>query len=192
MIRNHAVAIQPLDAKMLIAGYGAAAQLNYPAVLGTGGAGIIEEVGEGVQILTVGDRVVFDTKAYVRVGENQQTGTWQQLVVCDAKTVAKACYKILPAILQPDVLTFAQIGKVPFEQAVLVDFPLQTAVAALHVFLGMGTPGSGHEEEKVLIWGAGGAVGSYAVQYAKQVGRHLSSLSSADHPILILDRLAIR
>lgn len=51
----------------------------------------------------------------------------------------------------------------------LVDFPLQTAVAALHVFLGMGTPGSGRADEKVLIWGAGGAVGSYAVQFAKQV-----------------------
>jgi NADPH:quinone reductase-like Zn-dependent oxidoreductase len=25
-------------------------------------------------------------------------------------------------------------------------------------------------EEKVLIWGAGGAVGGYAVQYAKSVG----------------------
>lgn len=62
-----------------------------------------------------------------------------------------------------------QIGNVAFEQAVLIDFPLQTAVAALHVFLGMGKPGSGSNEEKVLIWGAGGAVGSYAVQFAKQV-----------------------
>ena len=51
----------------------------------------------------------------------------------------------------------------------LVNFPLQTAVAALHVFLGVGLPGSGEEKEKVLIWGAGGAVGSYAVQYAKSV-----------------------
>ena len=51
----------------------------------------------------------------------------------------------------------------------LINFPLQTAVAALHVFLGMELPGSGNEEEKVLIWGAGGAVGSYAVQFAKQV-----------------------
>lgn len=92
LIRNHAVAIQPLDTKILIAGYGPAAQLNYPAVLGTSGAGIVEKLGEGVQTLAVGDRVVFDTKAYVRVGENQRTGTWQQLVVCDARTVAKACH----------------------------------------------------------------------------------------------------
>jgi NADPH:quinone reductase-like Zn-dependent oxidoreductase len=70
------------------------------------------------------------------------------------------------------LLTQYKIGDVAFEQAVLVDFPLQTAVAALHVFLGMGVPGSGKEEEKVLIWGAGGAVGSYAVQYAKSVSRY--------------------
>jgi NADPH:quinone reductase-like Zn-dependent oxidoreductase len=57
---------------------------------------------------------------------------------------------------------------------VLVDFPLQTAVAALHVFLGMGLPGTGTKKEKVLIWGAGGAVGSYAVQFAKQVTETIS------------------
>ncbi|EUC44401.1 hypothetical protein COCMIDRAFT_37760 [Bipolaris oryzae ATCC 44560] len=151
LIRNHAVALQPLDAKILIAGYGPAAHLAYPAVLGTSGAGIIEAVGEQVQGLAVGDRVVFDTKAYVDTNNNQRTGAWQQLVACDAKTVAK-------------------IGDVAFEQAVLVDFPLQTAAAALHVFLGMGKPGSGAKDGKVLIWGAGGAVGSYAVQFAKQAG----------------------
>jgi NADPH:quinone reductase-like Zn-dependent oxidoreductase len=89
LVRNHAVVLQPLDAKMLVAGYGQATQLSYPAVLGTSGAGIIEEVGEGVGGLSIGDKVVFDTKAYVKVESNLHTGTWQQLVVCDAKTVAK-------------------------------------------------------------------------------------------------------
>lgn len=50
-----------------------------------------------------------------------------------------------------------------------MNFPLQTAVAALHLYLGMEKPGKGKSEEKVLVWGAGGAVGSYAVQYAKSV-----------------------
>lgn len=52
-------------------------------------------------------------------------------------------------------------------------FPLQTAVGALHVYLGMELPGekvADDPEEKVLIWGAGGAVGGYAVEYAKSVG----------------------
>jgi NADPH:quinone reductase-like Zn-dependent oxidoreductase len=94
LIRNEAVALQQLDAKMLIAGYGPAAQLELPAVLGSSGAGVIEKIGEGVAGLQVGDRVVFDTKAYVRPDQNRRQGTWQQVVVCDASTVAKA--RLLP------------------------------------------------------------------------------------------------
>jgi NADPH:quinone reductase-like Zn-dependent oxidoreductase len=167
LIRNHAVALQPLDAKMLISGYGPSATLQYPAVLGTSGAGVVEELGEGVSGLQIGDRVVFDTKAYVKPDENRKQGTWQQLVICDASTVAKVIFGTFRVTRR--ILTHCKIGGVSFEQAVLVSFPLQTAVAALHVFLGMGLPGSGSMDEKVLIWGAGGAVGSYAVQYAKSV-----------------------
>jgi NADPH:quinone reductase-like Zn-dependent oxidoreductase len=88
MIKNHAIALQPLDSKMLIAGYGPAASLKYPAVLGTSAAGVIQEVGEGVAGLSVGDRVVFDTRAYVESGDNRRQGTWQQLTICDAGTIA--------------------------------------------------------------------------------------------------------
>ncbi|KAF3039358.1 hypothetical protein E8E12_005991 [Didymella heteroderae] len=163
LIRNHTIAIQPLDAKMLISNYGPAASLNYPAVLGSSGAGVIEEVGSNVSSLQKGDRVVFDTKAYVDPSVNKQQGTWQQLVVCSAGTVAK-------------------IGTTPFEQAVLTSFPLQTAVAALHVFLGMGKPSTGSKKEKILIWGAGGAVGQYAVQYAASVG-HTVIATASPHSI---------
>jgi len=89
LIRNHAITLQPLDTKMLLAGYGPASKLNYPAVLGTSGAGVIQAVGEGVDGLSVGDRVVFDTKAYVDVEQNRRTGTWQEVVACSAKSVAK-------------------------------------------------------------------------------------------------------
>ncbi|CAI6336244.1 unnamed protein product [Periconia digitata] len=149
LIKNHAVAIQPLDVKMLLTGYGP--KLGYPAVLGTTGAGVVEKLGDDVTDLNVGDRVVFDTTAYIAVNNNLRSGTWQKLVIADTKTVAK-------------------IGDTPFEQAVLIHYPLQTAVAALHIFLKMGKPGSGSSEDKVLIWGAGGAVGLYAAQYAKSVG----------------------
>lgn len=89
------------------------------------------------------------------------------------------------------ILTSVQIGDVSLDQAVLVDFPLQTAVAALHVFLGMGKPGSGTPEEKILVWGAGGAVGSYAVQFAKQVSRRSQSYHSTPWHKLTSPRQAI-
>jgi NADPH:quinone reductase-like Zn-dependent oxidoreductase len=88
LIKNYAIALQPLDSKMLVAGYGPAASLKYPAVLGTSAAGVIQEVGAGVTGLSVGDRVVFDTRAYVKSDDNRRQGTWQQLVICDAGTVA--------------------------------------------------------------------------------------------------------
>ncbi|KAL5388164.1 hypothetical protein DPSP01_003153 [Paraphaeosphaeria sporulosa] len=152
LVRNEAVAVQPLDAKMLHAGYGGAGSIEkYPVILGTAGAGTVQAVGEDVSELAVGDRVVFNTRALVKFETNKREGTWQKFVIVRSQTAAK-------------------IGDVSFEQAVLVDFPLQTAVAALNLYLGMEKPGKGTEDEKVLVWGAGGAVGSYAVQYAKSVG----------------------
>jgi NADPH:quinone reductase-like Zn-dependent oxidoreductase len=65
-IRNHTTALQPLDAKILIASCGPATLLNYPAVLGSSGAGIIEKVGDRVTGVNIGDRVVFDTKGTSR------------------------------------------------------------------------------------------------------------------------------
>jgi len=66
----------------------------------------------------------------------------------------------------------AKIGDAPFDVAIALPFPLQTAVGAFDVYLGMPRPGqrTSAKEERVLIWGAGGGVGGYAVQYAKSVG----------------------
>ena len=89
LVRNYAVAIQPLDAKMLLSGYAGAGGQNYPAVLGSSGAGTIEALGEAVSGLSVGDRVVFDTRAYANADVNRREGTWQKLVTVSAKTVAK-------------------------------------------------------------------------------------------------------
>jgi NADPH:quinone reductase-like Zn-dependent oxidoreductase len=90
LVKNEAIAIQPLDAKMLLGGYSGAGSLgNYPAVLGTSGAGTVAVVGEGVSEFTVGDRVVFDTRALVKPETNDREGTWQRFVVVSSKTAAK-------------------------------------------------------------------------------------------------------
>lgn len=70
-----------------------------------------------------------------------------------------------------------------------MNFPLQTAVGALQLSLGMERPGQGSFEEKVLIWGAGGAVGSYAVQYAHSVSTFIGFIIRITQ--LIIARLGI-
>ena len=80
LIRNHAIAIQPLDANMLISVYGPTASLIYPAAPGSSGAGITEEVDKDVADLKVGGRVIFDTKAYVDPQATFAQGTRQELV----------------------------------------------------------------------------------------------------------------
>ena len=90
IIKNEAIAIQPLDAKMLHAGYsGAGGFQNYPAVLGTSGAGTVQAVGEGVTEFAAGDRVVFDTRALAKPETNNREGTWQKFVTVSSKTAAK-------------------------------------------------------------------------------------------------------
>jgi len=161
LIESHAFAIQPLDAKMHNAAYaGAGGIKSYPATLGTNVAGIVVKVGEAAQEagkVKVGDRVVADTAAYT-LGD-WRMGGWQQFVVCGVETVS-------------------EIGDAPFDRAVLLGFPLQTAVASMKEYLGMGLPGTGSPTDKVLIWGGGGAVGSCAIQYAKSVGHTVIATAS--------------
>ncbi|KAI9767219.1 MAG: hypothetical protein M1840_005819 [Geoglossum simile] len=154
VIENQAVAVQPFDARIRAEAYVA---VPYPAILGNSVAGTVVRVGPGSGRggLEVGDRVVADTPVYARKGEEGATrwGGWQKYVVGRVETTAK-------------------IGNADFDQAVALPFALQTAVAALHLYLGMEKPGErlAGDGEKALIWGAGGSVGGYAVQYAKSVG----------------------
>ncbi|OJJ65323.1 hypothetical protein ASPSYDRAFT_85295 [Aspergillus sydowii CBS 593.65] len=146
VIKNHAIAIQPLDANIRAKAY---MDVPYPIILGTSVAGTVEEVGSAVTGFKLGDRVVSDTPTYYL--KDAKYGGWQQYVVSKEATTARV----------PD--------KTPFEDAVAIPFALLTAVAALNLKLGIGKPGD-KKQGKVLIWGASGSVGGYAVQYASSVG----------------------
>lgn len=113
-------------------------------------AGVVEDVGISVTSFKKGDRVVSDTPNY----QLKQTkyGSWQKYVVGKEATTAKI----------PE--------STPFEDAAAIPFALLTAVAALHLKLGMGKPGK-NCSGKALIWSASGSVGGYAVQYAASVSK---------------------
>lgn len=111
-------------------------------------AGVIEEVGSSVTKFQKGDRVVSDTPNYQL--KQARYGGWQKYVVGTEATTAKI----------PENTTF--------EDAAALPFALLTAVAALHLKLGMDKPRT-NRSGKALIWSASGSVGGYAVQYATSV-----------------------
>jgi NADPH:quinone reductase-like Zn-dependent oxidoreductase len=116
-------------------------------------AGIVEETGQGVSKFKKGDRVVIDSPSY-KVKESKYGG-WQNYVVGKQATTAKIA------------------DRTSFEDAAAIPYALLTAVAGLQLKLGMEKPGA-NKKGKVLIWGASGSVGGYAVQYAKSVGSPIS------------------
>lgn len=122
--------------------------LPYPFILGNGVAGVVEDVGPSVTRFSKGDRVVSDTPSYR--AKEPKYGGWQKYVVSREATTAKI----------PTSSTF--------EDAIAIPFALLTAVAALHLSLGMDKPGA-KRTGKALIWSASGSVGGYAVQYASSV-----------------------
>lgn len=122
--------------------------------------GVIEAVGSSVTKFKKGDRVVSDTPAYQT--KETKYGCWQKYVVGRESTTAKLA------------------ENTSFEDAAAIPFALLTAVAALHLKLGMPKP-SENGKGTVLIWGASGSVGGYAVQYAASVSGELKSLDIDGH-----------
>ncbi|CAI7620640.1 unnamed protein product [Penicillium pancosmium] len=154
VIKNQAFAIQPLDANIRSEAY---IDVPYPFILGNGVAGVVEEVGPSVTKFKKGDRVVSDTPNYQL--RQPKYGGWQKYVVGAEATTAK-----VPA-------------NTTFEDAAAIPFALLTAVAALHLKLGMGRPKT-NRSGKALIWSASGSVGGYAVQYAASAGYEVVSTAS--------------
>ncbi|KFY80861.1 hypothetical protein V499_00316 [Pseudogymnoascus sp. VKM F-103] len=154
VIKNHAFAIQPLDANIRAKAY---MDMPYPFILGNGVAGVVDEIGPSVTKFKKGDRVVSDTPTYQL--KKTKYGCWQKYVVGTEATTAK-----IPK-------------NTSFEDAAAIPFALLTAVAALHLELGMGKPKE-NRHGKALIWGASGSVGGYAVQYASSVGYDVVATAS--------------
>ena len=92
-LQNHAIAVQPLDTKIRHDAY---INVPYPFILGGTLAGKVVAVGDKVQNLKVGDRVVSDTPIYKK--RDVRYGGWQKFVVgregFSAKVMLLSCFSI--------------------------------------------------------------------------------------------------
>jgi NADPH:quinone reductase-like Zn-dependent oxidoreductase len=131
-----------------------------PRILGADGAGIVEGLGDGVEGLEPGQRVVInpgvmDDGRITVIGEHTD-GTHAELIAVPATNV----------YLLPDDLAF--------EEAAAFPLVFETAYRMLATKAGL------REGEWVLVWGIGGGVATAAFQVAKALGGRVIATSSSD------------
>ncbi|HEX2277988.1 MAG TPA: NADP-dependent oxidoreductase [Candidatus Tectomicrobia bacterium] len=135
LIRVKAAALNPIDNGIAAGMLAGMLPHEYPLVLGRDAAGVVESVGAGVEHVQPGDEVF----GHVLLAPPIQAGTLAEYAVLPAATV----------VHKPAGLSFVQAAALP----------LAGAAAAQAVDAIDPQPG-----QTVLVNGASGGVGSYAVQ----------------------------
>jgi len=131
--------------------------LQPPVILGYDVAGVVEEIGPGVSAFRPGDEVYYTPEIF-----GNQRGSYAEFNAAPASIVARK-----PAGLS-------------FEEACAIPLAGGTAWEAIVRRLAL-RPG-----ETVLIHGAAGGVGTFAVQFAKAAGaRVLATASAPNHATLL-------
>lgn len=121
----------------------------FPYIIGFDAAGVVAAVGEGVTEFAVGDRVVTPTNH----GQGGQ-GSYAEYTLANEDRIARI----------PDGLSFSQAAALP--------------VAALTAWQGLFDRGGLQRNQRVLIHGGSGAVGSFAVQFARGAGARVAATCS--------------
>lgn len=130
-------------------------------VPGTDLAGDVVQVGAGASRFSPGDRVFGEVTATGNQWGN--AGTFAELAAVDEALLARI----------PDALSFEQAAAVP-----------TAALIALMNLRGQGRVRAG---QRVLVNGAGGAVGVWAVQLAKAYGAQVTAVDAPAKLVLLTD-----
>jgi len=135
---------------------GSWAELTLPAILGSDFSGVVDQVGDGVTDWAPGD-AVFGLAPFRR----SSTGTYAEYYVAETQVLMR----------KPDGLSHVEAAAIPLAAATAVDvIERRLAVQA---------------GELVLVHGAGGGVGSFAVQIAAALGASVIASASERHHELL-------
>jgi NADPH:quinone reductase-like Zn-dependent oxidoreductase len=155
LVRVIAAGVLPMEAKLRSGLFRAVFPLSFPYVPGSAMAGVVAAVGAGVAAFAPGQAVF---------GRSVQ-GTYAQYTVTAAEPPALAPGVFSLLARKPNALGFAK--------AATISGGATTAWMALFADGGL-QPG-----QCVLIHGAAGGVGAYAVQFARWKGAHVIGTASA-------------
>jgi NADPH2:quinone reductase len=132
---------------------------RFPLVLGTDGAGVVAARGARVRRFEVGDRV------WAYQYQNPKGGFYSEYVAVAARSAA-----LVPAPLE-------------FEEAAAACVTGLTALQGIDEHLAV------RAGQSVLVFGAAGAVGTLAVQFAKRTGARVLAVASGRDGVALTRRL---
>ena len=165
VVKNHAVAINPIDWLIPVLGNIAFTWIKYPFVLGCDLAGEVVEVGSAVTRFRVGDRVLAHAVGTDKDRNTSAEGAFQNYTVVLEQLAAPI----------PDTL--------PYENAAVLPLALSTAACGLFQKdqLGLDYPSLTPKPtgKTLLIWGGSTSVGSNAIQLAVAAGYEVITTASA-------------
>ncbi len=164
VVKNHAVAINPLDWIIQVAGNIVFSWIKYPSILGSDLAGEVVEVGKGVTRFSVGDRVLGHAVGTDRKRNSPAEGSFQEYTVLLAHMAAPI----------PNTLSY--------EKATVLPLALSTAACGLfqkdHLALQYPSATPKPTGKTLLIWGGSTSVGSNAIQLAVAAGYEVITTAS--------------
>ena len=150
--------VNPVDGKIAKGLFQSRMPHRFPLILGWDAAGTVASLGKGVSRFKEGDRVF----AYCRK-EIVQHGSWAEFVTVEAKHAA----------LIPPRLSFDEAASIP--------------LAALTAWQGLFEKLHLESKETVLIHGAAGGVGGFAIQLAKGKNGFVIATASAEKGSYVRD-----
>jgi alcohol dehydrogenase len=156
VVRVHAASLNPIDLKLAKGDLRAVQRLRFPAAAGHDLAGVVTQVGAGVEGFRVGDEV------FARA-DRLRRGAFAESVAIQASAVAH----------KPKTMSFVEAASLPLVGLTTV----QALVDRAHA-----EPG-----QRVLIHAGSGGVGTFAIQYAKAIGLHVTTTTSSKNVAWVRD-----
>ena len=180
VVRVHAAALNRLD--LFVATGLPGSSLSFPHVVGSDGAGVVHDVGEGVSHIRPGDRVMINPT--LSCGACPACADEEDSLCSNLRVLGEHCsgtvaeYVVVPArnlAVVPPQMSWAQAAA--FSLATLTAWRMLTTRARIAA------------GETVLIWGIGGGVAMAALQIARLLGARSIVTSGSDQKLEIGRRL---
>jgi NADPH:quinone reductase-like Zn-dependent oxidoreductase len=164
VVRNHAVAVNPVDWMLQYMGGLAFGWIKYPFVLGSDLAGEVVAVGAGVSEVKVGDRVLAMAAGSAKQRNRAAEGAFQAYSIVLAR---------LTTVIPDDL---------PYVEAAVVPLGVTTAACGLFqsdlLALELPTANPPARDQWVIVWGGSTSVGSNAIQLAVAAGYSVVTTAS--------------